>query len=129
MFAVEATRFVGVVQRLSLTGGSAVLSKGPIPQGTWGTMNLQTVYGKVTAQVEFLQMGADGVPLAQAFRFVTMDEVSAQRFSAAAREMEAAGYADAVSASPSPQPLGKLVQSVRRLAATIYANRQAAAKR
>jgi len=92
-------------------------------------MSLQTVYGKVNAQVEFLQMGADGVPLAQAFRFVTMDEISTQRFSAAAREMEAAGYADAATASPASPPLGKLVQSVRRLAATIYANRQTDARR
>lgn len=128
LFVANDAHFVGVVQRLSLTGGSAVLSKGPIPRGTWGTMSLQTVYGKVTAQIEFLQTGADGVPLAQAFRFITMDEASAHRFATAVKDMEAAGFADAVTAAPPPPPLHKLVQSVRRIAATIYANRQTAAR-
>jgi hypothetical protein len=124
LFAVDAAHFVGVVQRLSLSGGSAVLSKGPIARGTWGTMALQTVHGKVSAQVEFLQMGADGVPLAQAFRFLNMDEASSQRFAAAAAEMQEAGFSDVPHVAEA-QPLAKLVQSVRRIAATIYAHRQA----
>lgn len=36
-------KFVGVIQRLSLTGGSAILSKGPISQGSLADMALSTV--------------------------------------------------------------------------------------
>lgn len=129
LFSVNETRFVGVLQRLSLTGGSAVLSKGPIPHGTMGDIALNTVYGKVSAQVEFLQTGADGVPLAQAFRFLTMDDRSSSRFAAAAAQMEKEGYSDAPAekpsalSSPASETLGLLLHSVRRLAATLVASR------
>jgi hypothetical protein len=36
LFTVSNQKFVGVIQRLSLTGGSAILSKGPI-QERWPT--------------------------------------------------------------------------------------------
>src|SRR5271170_4015943 len=76
LFTVDAKKFVGVMRRLSLTGGSAVLSSGPIPAGTLADMDLGTVFGKVTAQIQFMHTGADGIPLAQAFRFIDMDDVS-----------------------------------------------------
>src|SRR5208282_1603489 len=95
IFTVDAKKFVGVIRRLSLTGGSALLSSGPIPEGTLAEMDLGTVFGKVTAQIQFMHCGADGMPLAQAFRFIDMDEVSAKRFSAAAKQMEKAGFSDA----------------------------------
>jgi len=128
LFTVDAARFVGVLQRLSLTGGSAVLSKGPIPHGTMGDMILNTVYGKVSAHVEFLQTGADGVPLAQAFRFIAMDDRSSERFAAAAKQMEKEGFSDAPSkpsplSSPASETLGLLLHSVRRLAATLVTSR------
>ncbi|MGA2859875.1 MAG: hypothetical protein ABSE40_23655 [Candidatus Sulfotelmatobacter sp.] len=88
IFTVDNQKFVGIVQRLSLTGGSTLLVKGPIPEGTLGEMALGTVLGKVNAQIEFLHAGADGVPLAQAFRFLAMDDVSSQRFKTAAEEMQ-----------------------------------------
>ncbi len=122
LFTVDDQKFVGVIQRLSVTGGSAVLSKGPIHQGTMGTMVLSTVFGRVTAQIEFLQTGADGVPLAQAFRFITMDDSSSQRFAAAAKQMEEEGFSDAPKkkgAGSASQTLTNLLYSVRRLAATI----------
>lgn len=129
LFTIDETRFVGVLQRLSLTGGSAVLSKGPIPHGTMGDIALCSVYGKVSAQIEFLQTGADGIPLAQAFRFLSMEDTSAKRFAAAAEQMEKEGYSDAPSPKPSPlsapasEALGQLLQSVRRIAATLVATR------
>src|ERR1700678_3805353 len=95
LFTIDESRFVGVLQRLSLTGGSAVLSKGPIPHGTMGDIVMNTVYGKVSADIEFLQTGADGIPLAQAFRFHEMGETSAKRFAAAAKQMEKEGFSDA----------------------------------
>jgi hypothetical protein len=130
VFAVDSARFVGVVQRLSLTGGSAVLSKGPIPHGTLGDMALNTVFGRVDAKIEFLQTGADGVPLAQAFRFVAMDDTSAERFAAAAKQMEEAGFSDASQETPTgfggAESLNRLLGSVRRLAATLMSAKSAA---
>jgi hypothetical protein len=90
IFIVDESKFLGVIQRLSVTGGSAVLAKGPIARGAMGKMILNTVFGKVTAQIEFLQTGADGVPLAQAFRFLAMDDDSSRRFTAAASQMASA---------------------------------------
>jgi hypothetical protein len=57
LFTVNNQKFVGVIQRLSTTGGSALLSKGPIPQGTAADMGSNTVFGKVTAQIQFLHSG------------------------------------------------------------------------
>jgi hypothetical protein len=129
LFQVDEARFVGVLQRLSLTGGSAVLSKGPIAAGTIGSLTLKTVYGNVNAQIEFLQAGADGVPLAQAFRFLAMSQACTERFTAAAQRMHDEGFSDAPLsgksglAAPASEALGKLLQSVRRIAATLVASR------
>jgi len=128
LFTIDGVHFVGVLQRLSLTGGSAVLSKGPIPHGTMGDIALSTVYGKVSAHIEFLQTGADGVPLAQAFRFLAMEDTSAERLAAAAKQMEQEGFSDAPPtkppsfALPASEAMGLLLRSVRRLAASLVAN-------
>jgi hypothetical protein len=126
IFAVDDAKFVGVIQRLSLTGGSAVLAKGPIAKGTMGELVLNTVFGRVTAQIEFLHTGADGTPLAQAFRFLAMDDTSTRRFSAAAKQMEKEGFSDAKTStvpSQASHTLSQLLHSVRRLAATLAATR------
>jgi hypothetical protein len=133
LFQVDESRFVGVIQRLSLTGGSAVLSKGPIPHGSTGEMALNTVFGKVSAQIEFLNSGAEGIPLAQGFRFLSMDEVSKRRFDAAAQQMLDQGFGVEANQSllnaPASEALGSLVHSVRRLAATLIATRSTAKSR
>jgi len=130
LFTVDTARLVGVIQRLSLTGGSAVLSKGPIPHGTMGDISLNTVFGRVDAKIEFLQIGADGVALAQAFRFIAMDDTSTDRFAAAARQMVQACFSDApeeeATASTETQSLNRLLESVRRLAATLLAPKSTA---
>lgn len=128
LFTVDAHKFVGVIQRLSLTGGSAVMSKGPVAQGTLAEMSLNTVFGKVTAQIEFLQTGADGMPLAQAFRFVDMDAVSHKRFSAAAREMQRAGFSDFEAGGMdfgdlASKSVSKVRDSIRRLSGMIASDR------
>jgi hypothetical protein len=93
-----------------------------------GAIAMKTVFGKVSAQVEFLQTGADGIPLAQAFRFLAMEDESSRRFAAAAKQMEKEGYGDAPPApsalsAPASESLGMLLHSVRRLAATLVATR------
>jgi hypothetical protein len=94
IFTVDNQKIVGVVQRLSSTGGSALLMKGPIPKGTLGEMLFATVFGKVNAHIEFLHRGADGVPLAQAFTFITMDGTSSQRLQKALEEMNTSDFSD-----------------------------------
>jgi hypothetical protein len=127
LFTVDTARFVGVIQRLSLTGGSAILSKGPIPHGSMGDMSLGTVFGRVDAKIEFLQTGADGVALAQAFRFIAMDDTSSDRFAAAAGQMVQAGFSEEeVTSSAGTQSLNRLLNSVRRLAATLLAAKSTA---
>ncbi len=123
VFTVADDKFVGVIQRLSLTGGSAVLPK-PVPDGTLGEMMLNTVFGNVLADIQFLHTGADGVPAAQAFSFLEMDDVSAKRFRAAAEKMESAGFSDAEEREPSLtekalQSLGNAGDRVRGLGAKI----------
>jgi hypothetical protein len=132
LFVVDGDKFVGVIQRLSLTGGSAVLAKGPIPEGSLGRMGLKTVFGNVTAQIQFLHSGADGVPLAQAFRFLEMDNVSWRRFSDAAKQMESAGFSDAEEkgfVDLASRGLGKLGQSIRRLSFILPSPGQTRAKK
>jgi len=129
LFQVNESRFVGVIQRLSLTGGSAVLSKGPIPHGSEGEMTLNTVFGKVSARIEFLNKGAEGIPLAQGFRFLSMDKASERRFHAAAQQMLDQGFGEekqSILTAPASEALGDLVHSVRRLASTLIATRSAA---
>jgi hypothetical protein len=129
LFTLDNQKFVGVIQRLSLTGGSAILSKGPIPQGSLADMGLNTVFGKVTAHIQFLHPGADGIPLAQAFRFIDMDEVSRERFRAAAAQMEKAGFSDVRESGKAlgdltSQSLSKLRDSISRLSVLINSGRR-----
>ena len=118
LFTVNGRKLLGVLKRLSTTGGSVVLRRGSVAPGTLAEMGLNTVFGKVAAQIEFLQMGADGLPSAQAFRFVGMDQVSRQRFTAAADEMQRAGFSDVKEERTvlklAHQGLGKLRDSIRR---------------
>lgn len=131
LFTVDTLNFVGVVQRLSLTGGSAILSKGPIPHGTLAKMSLNTVFGKVTAQIQFLQTGAEGIPLAQAFRFLHMDDASSRRFSNAVGQMQSAGFSDVETEDReeslgdlASQTLNKLRGSIQRLSGVISSGRR-----
>ncbi len=132
IFTVDNQKFVGIVHRLSVTGGSALLVKGPIPKGTLGKMALSTVFGKVNAHIEFLQTGADGVQLAQAFRFLAMDSVSTKRFTAAVEQMQGAGFAD-VEQNQTPidmafESWGKLRKSVRQVSDMLTSERRTRSK-
>lgn len=128
LFTIDKQKFIGVIQRLSLTGGSALLVKGPIAAGTLGEMTMATVLGKVNAQIEFLHTGADGVPLAQAFRFLAMDEVSSNRFKMAAEEM-LAGFSDVKQKqTPVDVAFETLRESIRQLSGMLASGRRARPK-
>ena len=132
VFTVDNQKFVGIVQRLSETGGSALLVKGPIPKGTLGEMALSTVFGRVNAHIEFLHTGADGVPLAQAFCFLAMGAVSTNRFSAATKQMQSAGFADIEQKQTARdgtfESLRKLRESLRQLSGILTSGRRTRSK-
>jgi hypothetical protein len=120
LFTVDTRKVLGVIKRISATGGSVILSvKDPARHGTLAEMCLNTVYGKVTAQIEFLHTGADGIRHAQAFRFLDMDKVSRKRFTAAAQQMQRAGFSDAEERQTpfgwASNGVSKITQSVGRL--------------
>lgn len=130
VFIVEHEKFVGIVQRLSLTGGSALFVKGPIPHGTLGEIALGTVFGKVNAHIEFLHTGADGVPLAQAFAFLAMDAASGERFKKAAEQMQSGGYSDVeLKQKPIDVAFDTLRESIRQLSGILTSGRRTASKR
>ena len=125
IFTVDNKKIIGVVQRLSSTGGSALLMKGPIPKGTLGEMLFATVFGKVKVHIEFLQLGADGVPLSQAFTFITMSATSSQRLHQALQEMNTSDFSDtAVKEGSLNMAFDKLRQSIRQLSGMLNLRRQ-----
>jgi hypothetical protein len=125
IFTVDNQKLIGVVQRLSLTGGSALLVKGPIAEGTLGEIVFGTVFGNVNAHIEFLHRGADGVPLAQAFAFLTMDDKSSQRFKRALEEMQASDLSDLTrKQAPIDAAFERLRQSVRQLSEMLNSARR-----
>lgn len=106
-----------------------MLVKGPIPEGTFGGMVFGTVFGKVHAHIEFLHRGADGVPLAQAFTFITMDTVSSQRFKKALAEMNTSEFShDARERSHFDVAFEILSQSLRQLSEMLNSVRRAKSK-
>ena len=125
IFTVDNKKIIGVVQRLSSTGGSALLMKGPIPKGTLGEMLFATVFGKVKAHIEFLQLGADGVPLSQAFTFITMSGTSSQRLHQALQEMNTSDFSDTtVKEGSLNMAFDKLRQSIRQLSGMLNLRRR-----
>jgi hypothetical protein len=113
VFNVNRRKLVATVKRLSLTGGSVVFSKQAVPHGTFGEMTFETIYGHVKAEIEFLQMGADGLPSAQAFRFLSMDETSRERFEKAADQMQRAGFSDSKQTSKLTTFVSELISKLR----------------
>jgi hypothetical protein len=99
--------------------------KGPILKGTLGEMLFATAFGKVNAHIEFLHRGADGVPLAQAFTFVTMDGASSQRLYKALQEMNTSDFSDtAVKEGSLDVAFDKLRQSIRQLSGMLNSRRR-----
>ena len=130
IFTVDNQKLIGVLQRLSLTGGTALLVKGPIPEGTLGEIVFGTVFGKVNAQIRFLYGGMDGVALAQAFAFLAMNATSSQRFKRALEEMRASELSDLAGKQKAiDAAFATLRQSVRQLSGMLDSIRRGRSKR
>lgn len=123
LFTVDDSPFVGVLRTLSISGGSAVLSRTPLARGTTGTVAIKTVFGKVSAHVEFLQTGADGIPMAQAFRFVAMDDDSSKRLALASQHMEEEGHSDVEATEKAANGVGQLLRNVGQIASNFLPKR------
>lgn len=125
IFTIDNEKLIGVVQRLSLTGGSAKLARGPIAESVLGEILFATAFGNVKAAIKFLHMGADGVPVAQAFVFVTMSAVSNQRLRKALEEMNTSEFSDDVGQRTQlGSAFEKLRQSAGQLAAMFTSARR-----
>ena len=94
LLTVDGHKFVAILQRLSLTGGSLIHTEQPFPNATLARLDLRTVFGKVTAQIELLHTSADGITAAQAFRFLSMDSRCTSRLRTAIEKMRIAGFSD-----------------------------------
>ena len=103
--SVESKPVVGILVKLSATGGSVRVSKSYRPK-TVGEITLKTASGKVTAAVEFLRTGVDGVAQAQAFRFIHIEPADRRKLEDALDEMRKHGLGE--------KPVRPLVDLTRR---------------
>jgi len=88
---VERRKLAGTLLTLSSTGGAIRLST-LVPRGSLGEIMVQTGTGKVRAVIEFLGKGADGVPTAQAFRFISIEPSDRERLAQAMHTLLERGY-------------------------------------
>jgi hypothetical protein len=105
--SVESKPVVGILVKLSATGGSVRVSKSYMP-GALGEISLKTASGKVTAAIEFLRTGVDGVAQAQAFRFVHIEPADRRRLENALDQMREHGLGEKQRGTF--QPLVRLTQ-------------------
>jgi hypothetical protein len=88
-------------------------------------MLFATVFGKVNAHIEFLHWGADDVPLAPAFTFITMDGTSSQRLQKALEEMNTSDFSDTtVREGALNVAFDTLRQSIRQLSGMLNSRRR-----
>ena len=86
-FRVEDQLIRGHLQRLSATGGYAVLDRN-LQGGTLAEVEIPTASGPVFALVEFLERkGGAGRPSELAFRFVGLDDAHYDRLQSALKQI------------------------------------------
>ena len=103
--SVDSKPVVGILVKLSATGGSVRVSKSYMPK-TVGEITLKTASGKVTAAVEFLRTRVAGVGQTQAFRFIHIEPADRCRLENALDEMRKRGLGE--------EPFRPLVSLTRR---------------
>ena len=91
LFVVENTRVDGTLQKLSLTGGSARLSRGCTP-GVLAEVKINTATGHLEALVELLP--CDDIAGEQPFRFVAMGDSDQELLHTTITKLRQQGFAD-----------------------------------
>ena len=110
------------------------LLRSPIPQGALGGNGSEDrVWESEQRRSNSCTPELTGCRLAQAFRFLDMDDISRERFRAAAERMERAGFSDAEE-EPRPfdlayQSVSKLQESIRLLSVAITSGRGTGTKK
>lgn len=94
MFVIENRRLEGVLQKLSLTGGSARVSRDCKP-GELAELKINTANGHLEALVELLPRTEDEQP----FRFVAMGDSDQELLAATVTKLRQSGYSDGVAAA------------------------------
>lgn len=93
IISINGTNTVGVLCKLSVTGGSVRLPRWVV-RGTLGTIIMTTATGKIAPAVEFLSPGRNGSARTQAFRFIHMDPDDRRQLERALQQMIAQGFGD-----------------------------------
>lgn len=91
--AFGAQRMLGVLCKLSVTGGSLRLSR-PIPKGTVADLTIRATSGPITSAVEFLGPADRGALPPQAFRFIHMGPAESRRLENALDEIRKQGFGE-----------------------------------
>ena len=84
---------IGVLCKLSVTGGSLRLSTRPA-KGTVAELTVKATSGRITSAIEFLGPADKGTPPAQAFRFIHMGLPETRRLENALEEMRKQGFGE-----------------------------------
>ena len=91
--ALGGQRILGVLCKLSVTGGSLRMSK-PMAKGTVADLTIRATSGPITSAIEFLGAADRGVLPAQAFRFIHMGPAETRRLENALEEIRKQGFGE-----------------------------------
>ena|SRR5690242_16500877 len=91
--ALGAQRMVGVLCKLSTTGGSLRLPK-PLSKGQIADLTIRATSGPITSAVQFLGPADRGALPPQAFRFIHMGPAECRRLENALEEIRRQGFGE-----------------------------------
>jgi hypothetical protein len=91
LFTLEGASVRGVLQKLSMTGGCARMSRQCVP-GTLAELKINTAVGRLEALVEMLP--PEQIANEQPFRFVAMDDSDQQLLTSTVTRLRKMGYAE-----------------------------------
>ncbi len=129
LFTIDDGHFVGVLQRLSLSGGSALLSKGPIPKGTMADIDLKTSMEEFTPRSNFFTLAPMAFRSPRRSASSRWDRQARTALPLLPNRLEKEGYSDVTQTgmdaftTSASAAVGKLLSSIRRLASTTVASR------
>jgi hypothetical protein len=91
--ALGALKVIGILCKLSVTGGSLRLSRS-VSKGTVADLTIRSTSGPITSAIEFLGPADKGTPPAQAFRFIHMGPAECRRLENALAAIRKEGFGE-----------------------------------